>query len=272
MAMTDTRADALAALQHVLDTVVLSQATRLARDGRLAEAEQLLAGRAHSPDAPAVVLDLLAKLHAQQGRLSEARELWTRALRADPGNPAMAAALAKATAAKGHVPWLPAVGVVVPILLVLIVVGGVAAVLSYRMSVQQSDTDERLADIVSQTEGLSGDIQRLGDALASAEAARGLQADLLEGSIESLRANIEDALRRQAVTGQETGLGEGQSVTEADESPTCEYRVKDGDTLDSIAADHGVDPWTVARANLIVDLNHILTGQLLIIPACDRLP
>ena len=270
--MTDSRADALAALQRVLDTVVLSQATRLARDGRLPDAEQLLAGRAHAPDTPAVVLDLLAKVYAQQGRLAEACNLWTRALQADPGNPAMAGALAKATAAKGHVPWVPAIRVVIPTLLVLIVLGGVAAVLSYRMSVQQSDTDERLADIVSQTEGLSGDIQRLGDALVSAETARGLQADLLEGSIESLRANIEDALRRQAVTGQETGLGEGQSGRETGESPTCEYRVKDGDTLRSIAADHGVDPWTVARANLIYDLNHILTGQLLVIPACDRLP
>ncbi|GAF75969.1 unnamed protein product [marine sediment metagenome] len=249
MPMTDTRADALTALQRVLDTVVLSQATRLARDGRLADAEQLLAGRAHAPDAPAVVLDLLAKVYAQQGRLAEARKLWTRALQADPGNPAMAAALAKATAAKGHAPWVPAVRVVVPTFLVLIAVAGAAAVLSYRMSVQQSDTDERLAAIAGQTETLTADIQRLSDTLESAEIARGLQADLLKGWIESLRAD-----------------------STSGESPTCQYRVKDGDTLRSVAADYGADPWTVARANLIYDLNHIFTGQLLVIPGCDRLP
>jgi LysM repeat protein len=62
-------------------------------------------------------------------------------------------------------------------------------------------------------------------------------------------------------------LGQG-AVT----GQTCEYRVKDGDTLRSIAADYGIDPWTLARANRIYDLNHIFTGQLIVIPDCNRLP
>jgi tetratricopeptide (TPR) repeat protein len=253
--MTGTRADTLAALQHMLDTVAFWQGARLAREGRLADAEQLLSGRARAADASAAVLDLLAKVHAQQGRLAEAGKLWARALQADPDNPAIAAALAKATGAQRRAPWIPALRVVVPTFLVLIVVAGAAAMLAYRMSVQQSDTDERLTAVTSQTETLTADIQRLSDALVSAETARGLQADRLEGSIESLRADIEGILGQGAVTGQ-----------------TCEYRVKDGDTLRSIAADYGIDPWTLARANLIYDLNHIFTGQLLVIPGCDRLP
>lgn len=247
--MTDSRADALAALQRVLDTVVVSQATRLAREGRLGDAEQLLAGRGLVPDASAVVLDLLAKVYAQQGRLAEARGLWTRALQADPSNAGMAAALAKATGTQRRVPWIPVAPALVAPLLILIVVGGVAVALSYRMSVHQSDTDERLAAIAGQTESLSTDIQRLSETLVSAETARRLQADLIKGWIESLTAD-----------------------SESGESPTCEYRVKDGDTLSSIAANYGVDLWTVARANQIYDLDHIFTGQLLVIPACDRLP
>ncbi|MDP2950550.1 MAG: LysM peptidoglycan-binding domain-containing protein [Chloroflexota bacterium] len=249
MPMTGTQADALAALERVLDTVALCQATRLARQGRLADAQQLLAAHAQRLDARTVVLDLLAKVHAQQGRLVEAGKLWTRALQTDPANPAMAAALAKATGAQRHAPWIPALRVVVPTFLVLIVVAGAAAVLSYRMSVQQSDTDERLAAIASQTETLTADIQSLSDTLVSAEIARGLQADLLKGWIESLRAD-----------------------SESGGSPTCGYRVKDGDTVCSIAADYGIDPWTLARANLIYDLNHIFTGQLLVIPDCNSLP
>lgn len=42
--------------------------------------------------------------------------------------------------------------------------------------------------------------------------------------------------------------------------------VRVGETLTSIGLRYGVDPWTIARANSITNLNHIYVGQRLVIP------
>jgi type VI secretion system protein ImpK len=52
----------------------------------------LTAGKHKTSDDPAT-LDLLARIHAQQGRLAEAERLWTRALLLEPGNSAYVLAL-----------------------------------------------------------------------------------------------------------------------------------------------------------------------------------
>ncbi len=46
------------------------------------------------------------------------------------------------------------------------------------------------------------------------------------------------------------------------------YTVRCGDTLLSIARAHGVNAWAIARANGIYNMNHIWTGQRLLIPGC----
>ena len=85
-------------LQSLLDRITLARAAELARDGHYAEAEEVLsAGKGEPADSPAA-LDLLARIRAQQGRLSEADKLWVRALQLDPGNSAYALALRRSAA------------------------------------------------------------------------------------------------------------------------------------------------------------------------------
>ncbi|TDB91482.1 hypothetical protein E1264_01430 [Actinomadura sp. KC216] len=65
--------------------VAVAQARTLARAGRYAEAEELLDGE----DGP-VVLDLKARMYAQQGRLDEADRCWAGVAALSPGDPGAA--------------------------------------------------------------------------------------------------------------------------------------------------------------------------------------
>ncbi len=49
----------------------------------------------------------------------------------------------------------------------------------------------------------------------------------------------------------------------------CYYWVRWGDTMTSIAWRFGGDPWRIARANGIYNLNWIYAGQRLFIPGCN---
>ncbi|MDE3087809.1 MAG: LysM peptidoglycan-binding domain-containing protein [Chloroflexota bacterium] len=49
----------------------------------------------------------------------------------------------------------------------------------------------------------------------------------------------------------------------------CYYWVRYGDTMTGIAARYGTNPWTLARANGIYNLNWIWAGQRLFIPGCN---
>lgn len=66
--------------------LVLAQARALARHGRHAEAEDLLAEARDDTEPSVAFLDLLARVHAQQGHLDEADECWAEAERLAPGN------------------------------------------------------------------------------------------------------------------------------------------------------------------------------------------
>lgn len=78
----DSGAPTLAALtQHI----AVSQAADLARLGHYSQAETLLDSLEGKETAE--ILDLKARICAQQGRLSEAQSLWERALALEPGNP-----------------------------------------------------------------------------------------------------------------------------------------------------------------------------------------
>ncbi len=48
----------------------------------------------------------------------------------------------------------------------------------------------------------------------------------------------------------------------------CSYWVRYGDTMTGIAARYRLDPWALARANGIYNLNWIYAGQALRIPGC----
>lgn len=71
--------------------VALAEARTLARHGRYTEAEELLDEAWRDAEPSAAYLDLLARIHAQQGHLERADECWERAQRLAPGEPAYAA-------------------------------------------------------------------------------------------------------------------------------------------------------------------------------------
>lgn len=80
-------------LDDLIRQLVLAQATDLARAGRYTEAERLLKENTHDQEMMPAMLDLQARICAQQGRYREAHVFWTRALQLDPINEAYVAGL-----------------------------------------------------------------------------------------------------------------------------------------------------------------------------------
>jgi tetratricopeptide (TPR) repeat protein len=75
-----------AAIRQALETLMVAQAAEWARQGNLIHAEAFLRPLAQQPEASPYILDLLAKVLAQQGRFKEAKELWQRASTMQPDN------------------------------------------------------------------------------------------------------------------------------------------------------------------------------------------
>lgn len=100
-------------LASLEEAVTLASAASYARRGEYAQAEAALQ---QAPVTPAV-LDLRARICAQQGRFEEAAMLWRRACEMDPNNGMLqrAAEMAARDAERGS-PWVsgwPAIGIVV---------------------------------------------------------------------------------------------------------------------------------------------------------------
>ena len=74
------------ALEECFAQMRLARATELAQSKRFLEAEAALMPNGQLPDNPRE-LDLLARIAAQQDRLSDAHRLWETALQKDPHNP-----------------------------------------------------------------------------------------------------------------------------------------------------------------------------------------
>lgn len=67
-----------------LATITL--AASLARKGDLAQATNLLEPLYDNDNLPIEIIDLLAKIYAQQGKIEQAQALWLRALQLEPSN------------------------------------------------------------------------------------------------------------------------------------------------------------------------------------------
>lgn len=82
-------------VRQLLEVLVGAQAAEWARQGQWQHAEAFLRPLAYQPKASPFVLDLLAKVLAQQGRLDEAKALWHRASITQPDNEAFRRAIAR---------------------------------------------------------------------------------------------------------------------------------------------------------------------------------
>ena len=80
---------------NLIDSIIISKATDLARKGRYVEADGLLNPLIQTPEPSTKALDLLAKIYAQQGMILEARNAWKLALQFDPNNPNYVKAIQK---------------------------------------------------------------------------------------------------------------------------------------------------------------------------------
>jgi Tfp pilus assembly protein PilF len=71
---------------QALVTDILIRAGDLARRGELLQAEDLLKTLSDSDSSRVEVIDLLARIYAQQGKIDQAQALWLKALQGDPSN------------------------------------------------------------------------------------------------------------------------------------------------------------------------------------------
>ena len=71
---------------QALVTDILIRTGDLARRGELLQAEDLLKTLSDSDSSRVEVIDLLARIYAQQGKIDQAQALWLKALQGDPSN------------------------------------------------------------------------------------------------------------------------------------------------------------------------------------------
>jgi predicted Zn-dependent protease len=71
----------------LLESLTCAIAASLARKGELEQAESLLHPFSSEVTPGAEVIDLLAKVYAQQGKLDEAQALWLQLIQKEPSNP-----------------------------------------------------------------------------------------------------------------------------------------------------------------------------------------
>lgn len=67
-----------------INSLIIAKAATLARQGMLSKAEELLTPLVQGEGDSIEAINLLAKIHAQQGSIHEAKGLWTRILEQDP--------------------------------------------------------------------------------------------------------------------------------------------------------------------------------------------
>ncbi len=99
------------ALGVLVCQTLLSKASLLARKGEYATAEGLLKQLVGSDNEDTGALDLLARIHAQQGRFSEAEAFWKHALQLAPNNESYLAGLKRIAHIRSRPLW---VGVLLP--------------------------------------------------------------------------------------------------------------------------------------------------------------
>ncbi|MBA9001583.1 OmpA family protein [Thermomonospora cellulosilytica] len=130
-----------AAAPDAVREITLAQARTLARRGRYLEAERLLdelAGDGGGPDV--TVLDLLARVYAQQGRLEEADRCWAEAERLAPDAPEITEGRRRIAALRGSRPRRATTGLLGRVVAVLVAVLILALLLDIRGEVRREPT------------------------------------------------------------------------------------------------------------------------------------
>jgi hypothetical protein len=192
-------------IARTLGGSVLAKAAALARAGRHTEAEHALEDLKGAESADPVVLDLLARIRAQQGRLAEAETLWSRALKLAPENGGIALALEtvrRLQRTRNRPGW-----VVPAVWLILFVV---AFALVWRLQVRQARRQVvQIEELLKQRENL----RAASTAPAVAPGIQPLNAADLETALRPLRQTVDEL--KQGLAGANESVGRlGQAMTE----------------------------------------------------------
>jgi type VI secretion system protein ImpK len=151
--------DTNSVVSTLLVQIMLARATDLARAGRYSEAENLLSEVSGKGEVTPAVLDLSARIRAQQGRLLEAEALWRQASQLDPANEAYRAGLHRIVRMQRRPIWI---ATLLPWLVGLIVVGAISiagfAVRSYVSELRASLKSE-VARVAAAQEAIRAQLQ-----------------------------------------------------------------------------------------------------------------
>lgn len=128
----------------------IALAAKQARLGRYAEAERLLGRIAPVRGADTAVLDLKARILAQQGRYVEAERCWMEALTREPGNPHFRHALDVIARRRRPLSWLRPVAV-------LLLIGFALAVFGHAVHLGAASRGETYNTVIAQIEAVQED-------------------------------------------------------------------------------------------------------------------
>lgn len=140
----------------------IANATNLARRGYYTQAEALISDILNVHGENAGILDLQARILAQQGRLFEAEALWRKASFYDPSNRAYQAALLRIAKFQQRPIWLiPLFRLLMGVFFIAAIVFGIITVMNQiKQNVNKSNVDGELLKKVTSLESLIADSSR----------------------------------------------------------------------------------------------------------------
>jgi len=116
-------------ISKLLEVATVARAKHLARKGKLKQAELLLVPLSKKQEPPPDVLDLLARIYAQQGKVSSARSIWLDILKKDPSDRHILQALIDCTFLETLGPIQFSLMRLIPWFIIVLVIGLIADLL-----------------------------------------------------------------------------------------------------------------------------------------------
>lgn len=116
-------------ISKLLELATVARAKHLARKGKLKQAELLLVPLSKKQEPPLDVLDLLARIYAQQGKVAEARSIWLGLLEQNPSDRHILQALIDCTFLENLGPIQFSLMRLIPWFIIVLVIGLIADLL-----------------------------------------------------------------------------------------------------------------------------------------------
>ena len=129
--------------------LALARAMALARVGEYSAAESLLDNLVKDHQVSVAALDLLARIHAQNGRSREAEETWKQILRIDPAHRDSLAGIHRLSAKRRWPFWLPFALLLVACIIVFGSLAGTVFYISHSFRRLQDSLHSQIAEVMA---------------------------------------------------------------------------------------------------------------------------